>query len=664
MRVIFLTSGAGSTAFYIINRNDYSSGIVNMGIVYEPNEEIDKKMAILKSGEHKYRNSKDVSIYYSIKRSDFASNDDYHNDIFNKIKDLKLDVIVLAGWMHIVPKSFIKASAVLNIKIINLHPTLQYQLIGRDIYPKIWKMYQDGMIRETGCMVHYVSAELDRGSLITETKIDLTKFSSYEKYHDKMYGNHMTAEIGLEKLCLWQALNKLVNEINSLKKEPVDITPATFSKVNNLVLKHRGKVRDIYETGNEEHIYKDYLFVQTSDRISANDIIIAYLPQKGYLLNQINAFWHKLFGIEQMICATDANLMIVRKMRAIPLEIIVRRRITGSLWKAYSQQGIRVINGYELDNGMSEGDMFDEPIVTPTTKGEHDIPITFDEIVEHGYLNRKEVNLIRDKAVALFKMGEDYMKHLGIKMIDTKFEFGFSNNNTNTIEIIDELFTPDSSRFIVDGIKMDKDILRRWAIENKDLILGHQINEDGCHNVQLPEDISTRLHANYNTFLNKLLSYKLNYRCVGNNVTYNLDMAISKMVRYVVIIAGSKSDSNHVIKICNELAKKDILAFVHYKSAHKNTQDVMDILQYYETQYSANIIYITCAGLSNALSGVVSANVTRPVIACPPFNDKADYLTNIHSTLQMPSSVPSACILRPDNIATFCKNIFSLCNKM
>ena len=111
------------------------------------------------------------------------------------------------------------------------------------------------------------------------------------------------------------------------------------------------------------------------------------------LLNQINAFWHKLFGIEQMVCGTWANLMVIRKLRTIPLEIIIRRRITGSLWKLYSQ-GVREVNGYTLKDGMNEGDKFDEPIITPTTKGKHDLPITFKEIVDRGILNNKEIQKI------------------------------------------------------------------------------------------------------------------------------------------------------------------------------------------------------------------------------------------------------------------------------
>ena len=358
-------------------------------------------------------------------------------------------------------------------------------------------------------------------------------------------------------------------------------------------------------------------------------------------------------------------------MRAIPLEIIVRRRITGSLWKAYSQNGLRNINGYELRDGMREGDLFDEPIITPTTKGTHDVPITFDEIISSGILNRKEVAIIKGKATGLFTMAEKYMKRLGIEMIDTKFEFAFDKQDN--IEFIDEVFTPDSSRFIVDGIRMDKDILRRWAHENEAFILEHPPGKDGCRNVKLPIDITQKLHSNYSNFLNKLLISKLqiqlgdgssdgsdgNEYCSGNYPEKTaFCIAISKLTKYVVILAGSKSDFNHVEKIRIELAKHDIIAFVHYSSAHKNTENVIELLQYYENQHNAKIIYITCAGLSNALSGVVSANVSRPVIACPPFTDKVDYQVNIHSTLQMPSGVPSACILRPDNVASFCKRLF------
>ena len=689
MRIIFFTSGSGSTAEYISRKliKNNTINITNFGFVYEYNDIIESRIIKLKqyinsecSKSESSKSEYNQMHFYGVNAKNFDNIEEFHKNIWNTIITDNTDntdntyinvglcpnIIILAGWMHIIPKSFIIKCNNNGIKIINLHPTLQYQLIGRDIYPKIWQMYQDGMIRETGCMVHYVSNSIDRGELIHEIRLDLTKCKTFDEYHNAMYGevnsaNGCFVSEGLEKQCIWDALLKLYEIYKAKQVEVINITPETFVKVNGLVLAYRGKVRDIYKS----EYYKDYLFVQTSDRISANDIIIAYLPQKGYLLNQINAFWHKLFGISQMVCGTNANLMVIRKMRTIPLEIIVRRRITGSLWKAYSQEGLREINGYELSSGMTDGDIFEEPIVTPTTKGTHDIPITFDEIINSGILNKREVGIIRDKSVGLFKMGEGYMKGLGIEMIDTRFEFAF--DDSGNIELIDEVFTPDSSRFIVNGVRMDKDVLRRWATENEAFILSHPSREDGCRGVKLPEEIAKRLTLNYSNFLDKLNSYKINYNCVVDSPTGNdvyslptIGNAISKLDKFVVILAGSKSDSAHVEKIRNELAKVNILAFVYYSSAHKNTEAVMEILQNYEYCTSSKIIYITVAGLSNALSGVVSANVSRPVIACPPFADKADYQVNIHSTLQMPSGVPSACVLRPDNVASFCKRLFVL----
>jgi phosphoribosylaminoimidazole-succinocarboxamide synthase len=523
-------------------------------------------------------------------------------------------------------------------------------------------MYQDGMIRETGCIVHYVSSELDRGQVIHELRLDLTKCKNYEEYHTAMYGGIQDKDgnniIGLEKQCAWEALNKLVKAYWADRCDARNITPENGS--SSLVLSHRGKVRDIYESQD----YPSWLFVQTSDRISANDIVIAYLHGKGALLNQINTFWHRMFGIRQMIQSSAGGLMIVRKMRAIPLEIIIRRRLTGSLWKAYAHRGQRMINGYELFDGMNEGDEFPVPIITPTTKGTHDLPITWNEIVERGILNHKEVGEITKKALDLFINGEAFMKRLGIEMIDTKFEFAFSVDGS--LEVIDEIFTPDSSRFIVDGIRMDKDILRKWATDNEAMILAHPTRDDGCRGVELPTTVSERLLANYKGFLDKLLTTQNRDidQCFGEILQKKncLVNSLEGLERVVVVIAGSKSDSSHVEKIRAELAKVDILAWVYYSSAHKNTHAVMNILRKYESLAAigreCKVIYITVAGMSNALSGVVAANTANPVIACPPLVDKGDYQVNINSTLQMPSGVPSACILRPDNVAGFCKRIF------
>ena len=636
--VVFLTSGAGSTARKVGLKLQHNETIKVTGFIYEPVASFMEKISEISR-------FMPFSYQQSIVRTDYSSNEDFHTAMLERVKSWGGNLIVLAGWMHIVPANVIGEANRNGITIINLHPTLQYQLIGRDIYPKIWQMYSDGMIRETGCMVHYVSDKLDRGELICEKKLDLTKCPTFESYHNAMYGNpNDIFNIGLEKECLLEAIYKFDQKRRISALEPCEITPQNFK--DGLVLAHRGKVRDIYTSA----YYDKYLFVYTSDRISANDIVISYLPGKGRLLNAINSFWHRTFNLSQMVATTDSNLMIVRKWRPIPLEIIVRRRITGSLWKLYSEQGIREVNGYLLPEGLSEGDRFDIPIVTPTTKGIHDIPITFDEIVERGILNRIEVDKIRDGAVKLFLDGEAFMLSRNIEMIDTKFEFAFTEDGK--IKILDEIFTPDSSRFIVNGIKMDKDILRRFARQNEDFILSHPAGRDGCRDVKLPDEISGRLIANYREFYERIDPMDRLGPCS--------EIQLSTLNRFAVIIAGSKSDSSHVQNIRNELAKRDILSFVYYSSAHKQTYRTMEILAEYNSNTKSKIVFITVAGSSNALSGVVAANSKFPVLANPPFADRDDQMLNINSTLQMPSDVPTGTVLRPDNCASLCAKILNL----
>jgi phosphoribosylaminoimidazole-succinocarboxamide synthase len=668
MKILLMTSGSGSTARYLTehlieDKGQLANGIIHCGFVYEPHESIESNLKHLISLDSRIGN---VS-FFKVNRIEFTCNNEFHSSIWKQIAGMGIDLILLLGWMHIIPKSFIEGCETVGCKIVNLHPTLQYQLIGRDIYPKIWNMYLDGMIRETGCIVHQVSGMIDRGTVIHEKRLSLIGCPDYETYYTSMYGNMYgnmvgsndnSVVVGLEKLCVWEALLKLNKAFLEKSTEPVDITPANWheARASGLTLSHRGKVRDIYTSD----YYRDYLYVTTSDRISANDIVISYLPGKGYLLNQINTFWHRLFGLPQLVASSDSNLMVIRKMRAVPLEIIIRRRLTGSLWKAYSQHGQRVINGYELKEGMTDGDLFTEPIITPTTKGTHDLPITFDEIVERGILNRRECHEIQEKATALFLRGEAVMRCMGIEMIDTKFEFAFDGKCA--LQVIDEVFTPDSSRFIVDGQRMDKDILRRWATDNEARILEHPLREDGCHDVALPEEIRGRLLSNYSKFWERLnatrgiVSSGVELPCAGT-----VSNGLLRLDKFVVILAGSKTDYLHVEKIRSELAKVDILCFVHYSSAHKNTHAVMNILKSYESLgKDSKIVYIAVAGMSNALGGVIAANVSRPVVSCPPFADRADYQVNIDSTLQMPSGVPSACVLRPDNVAGFCKRVLGM----
>ena len=126
----------------------------------------------------------------------------------------------------------------------------------------------------------------------------------------------------------------------------------------------------------------------------------------------------------------------------------------------------------------------------------------------------------------------------------------------------------------------------------------------------------------------------------------------------VILIMGSEQDSNFVKKITNKLSEYKITFNCYISSAHKNTEDVLRILG--GLRQPDKYVIITVAGMSNALSGVVSANTPYPVIACPPFRDNVDMMINIHSSLQMPSNIPVLTILNPENCALAVKNIISL----
>jgi len=223
----------------------------------------------------------------------------------------------------------------------------------------------------------------------------------------------------------------------------------------DLKLAGRGKVRDIYDLG-------DALLIVTTDRISAFDVIMNEgIPNKGYVLTQISAFWFRQMEdiIPNHIISTDvkefpaqcqqyaADLegrsMLVKKAQPLPVECIVRGYISGSGWKEYKATG--AICGIQLPAGLVESDKLEEPIFTPSTKaelGDHDENISFDKCVE--LIGREMAEKIRDVTIAIYKRARDIADAKGIIIADTKFEYGIHNGE---LIIIDECMTPDSSRF-------------------------------------------------------------------------------------------------------------------------------------------------------------------------------------------------------------------------
>jgi len=221
-------------------------------------------------------------------------------------------------------------------------------------------------------------------------------------------------------------------------------------KETNLPLpgKQTGKVRDWYDLSNGQRL------IVTTDRLSAFDIILAAVPYKGQVLNQLSAWWFeqtKDIIPNHIVSLPDPNAAIVRVAEPILVEVIVRGYITGvtstALWYRYSL-GEREIYGYTFPDGLKKNAALPEPIITPTTKGGatgHDERLTCAEVVEKGLLDAKTWDQVQTAALAIFKRGQEIANKAGMILVDTKYEFGIASDGS--VVLIDEVHTPDSSRF-------------------------------------------------------------------------------------------------------------------------------------------------------------------------------------------------------------------------
>jgi len=230
------------------------------------------------------------------------------------------------------------------------------------------------------------------------------------------------------------------------------VSETEFPELNLL---KRGKVRDVYDLDT-------YLLMIATDRISAFDVVMPDpVPDKGTILTQISLFWFDVMqplvqnhviasDVEQYpsVCGPYADVlrgrsMLVKKAQPLPIECIVRGYISGSGWKEYCETG--AVCGISLPQGLKESEQLPEPIFTPSTKadlGEHDINIDFDEAAR--LIGRDPAEKIRDLSLAVYKKGADLADERDIIIADTKFEFGQIDDD---IILIDEILTPDSSRF-------------------------------------------------------------------------------------------------------------------------------------------------------------------------------------------------------------------------
>jgi len=265
--------------------------------------------------------------------------------------------------------------------------------------------------------------------------------------------------------------DKIVRSIQSVLRT-VDIP--NFGK------KHQGKVRDFY-------ILPDKRIIITTDRQSAFDRVLGLIPFKGAVLNLLAAWWFeqtKDIVQNHLISVPDPNVSIVKSLKGIPIEMIVRGYISGvtgtSIWGSYSK-GERIIYGIKFPDGLKKNQKLPEPVITPTTHGDptggagHDERLTRDQILTSGLVT-KEIYLQMEKAaIGLFKRGSEIALKQGLILVDTKYEFGLDDEGNLTL--MDEIHTPDSSRFWKadtyhdrfnkgeEPENFDKEFLRLWYKE-------------------------------------------------------------------------------------------------------------------------------------------------------------------------------------------------------
>ena len=423
-------------------------------------------------------------------------------------------------------------------------------------------------------------------------------------------------------------------------------------------LLYSGKVRNVYDLNN------NLLLLEATDRTSGFNKHICDINNKGVLLNMMSAFWFDKTKhiIPNHLIHYDDRYSIVKKCNPFKVEVIVRGYITGntetSLWTHY-KNGSRTYCGINFREGLQKNQKLDEPVVTPTTKDENDRPITPQEIVDLGYMTKEQMDYVFKKALELYNYGSKYAESRGLLLVDTKYEFGLDMNNN--IILIDEVHTCDSSRYWLKNTyqqkfnegkspdKYDKDQVRDWVKTQCD-----------PYNDPIPEppkEVIEQVYNSYYDFYKKLTDNEIEFNNKSIETILNEYPIKSNTDKEVVILYGSPKDEDFVNKICSYLNKYNINFSKYEASAHKKPEILLKILKEYE---SKKVVWITVAGRSNALSGVVAAQTTQPCIACPPFKDKVDMLTNVHSSLQMPSYVPVMTVLDPYNAVLAANRILEL----
>jgi len=287
---------------------------------------------------------------------------------------------------------------------------------------------------------------------------------------------------------------------------------------------YHGKVRDVY------YIENELLVMIASDRISAFDVILPNpIPFKGQVLNQIAAFMLKATSdiCPNWLLDTPApNVAIGKKCTPFKIEMVVRGNLVGHAWRTY-QAGGRVLCGVSLPDGLNENDYFPTPIITPSTKASegHDEDIFKENIIAQGLASAEDWAVLEKYALALFQRGKEIAAKQGLILVDTKYEFGKIGD---TIYLMDEIHTPDSSRyFYADGFEerqikkekqkqLSKEFVREWLIEN------NFMGKEGQTVPHMSDEWIDTISKRYIELYEQVIGEKFNPQKLTDEATYDL----------------------------------------------------------------------------------------------------------------------------------------------
>jgi phosphoribosylaminoimidazole-succinocarboxamide synthase len=287
---------------------------------------------------------------------------------------------------------------------------------------------------------------------------------------------------------------------------------------------YHGKVRDVY------YIENELLVMIASDRISAFDVILPNpIPFKGQVLNQIAAYMLKATSdiCPNWLLDTPApNVAIGKKCTPFKIEMVVRGNLVGHAWRTY-QTGGRILCGVSLPDGLNENDYFPTPIITPSTKASegHDEDISKENIIAQGLASAEDWLVLEKYALALFQRGKEIAAKQGLILVDTKYEFGKIGD---TIYLMDEIHTPDSSRyFYADGFEerqikkekqkqLSKEFVREWLIEN------NFMGKEGQTVPHMSNEWIDTISKRYIELYEQVIGEKFNPQKLSDEATYDL----------------------------------------------------------------------------------------------------------------------------------------------